>query len=255
MNAYEQDGQFVKVNGITLHYALEGDEQKPLLALVNMASHNLTCWEVVMDELLKQYRVLRFDIRGTGKSGWGTDTEFNFSQYADDLAGIMDALSLPRAFVLGVAYGARTVAQFARRHPDKLTGMGLCDVSLTPPVEQSGQRELGAKAKDLLLKAGEPAPQPQKYWRFYEDRSAALKTHTAHEGEEDMSEKLGDLKVPALIVCGRQDMNLPEAERIAAHIPGADFQIMEMTGHSSPFYRPELFAEIVVKFSQKLAGL
>ncbi|MBT7540254.1 MAG: alpha/beta fold hydrolase [Gammaproteobacteria bacterium] len=254
MNAYEQSQSFAEINNISLHYSLEGDEKKPLLALINMASHNLTCWEVVLNGLLEHFRVLRFDIRGTGRSGWGADTDFTFSQYADDLAGLMDALSLPPAFVLGVAYGARTAARFALQHPEKLTGLALFDVSLTPPVEQTGQRELGAQARAMLEKAGEPAVELQKYWRFYENRDAAFKTHTAHQGEADMSEKLGGLEVPVLVVCGRQDMNLAEAQRIADNIPGADFRIMEMTGHSSPFYRPGLFARIVIEFKTRLVG-
>ena len=71
MNAYEQSQSFAEINNISLHYSLEGDEKKPLLALINMASHNLTCWEVVLNGLLEHFRVLRFDIRGTGRSGWG----------------------------------------------------------------------------------------------------------------------------------------------------------------------------------------
>lgn len=252
MNKYEQSNTFITVNNVKFHYALEGDAKKPLLALVNMASHNLTCWEQVLDNLLDHYQVLRFDIRGTGKSGWDADENFTFSQYADDLADIMNALNLPKAFVLGVAYGARTAARFALRHPDKLSGLGLFDVSLTPPVEQTGQRELGAEARRLLAEAGEPTVTQQKYWRFYENRDAALKTHTAHTGEQDTSEMLGHLKVPVLVACGRQDMNLDEATRIAGHIPNAQFDIMEMTGHSSPFYRPGLFASLVNGFQHKL---
>jgi len=252
MNNYERGESFMSAGGITLHYALEGDADKPILALINMASHNLTCWEVVLDGLLKQYRVLRFDIRGTGKSDWGENDEFTFSQYADDLAGIMDVLNLPTAFVLGVAYGARTAARFALRHPGKLTGLGLFDVSLTPPVGQPGQRELGVEARRLLAEAGEPAVVTEKYWRFYEDREAALKTHTAHTGEEDTSEMLGHLEAPVLVACGRQDMNLDEATRIARHIPGSEFHIMEMTGHGSPFFRPALFNALVTGFKDKL---
>ena len=121
-------------------------------------------------------------------------------------------------------------------------------------MEQTGQRELGAQARAMLEKAGEPAVELQKYWRFYENRDAAFKTHTAHQGEADMSEKLGGLEVPVLVVCGRQDMNLAEAQRIADNIPGADFRIMEMTGHSSPFYRPGLFTRIVVEFKTRLVS-
>jgi 3-oxoadipate enol-lactonase len=245
MNPYESSAQLQNIDGIMFHYALQGDAEKPLLALVNPASQNLTCWEVVLDDLLKHFQVLRFDIRGTGKSGWGADDEFTFSQYADDLAALMDSLGLSKAFVLGVAYGARTAAQFALRHEDKLSALGLFDVALTPPVVQTGQHALGEQARVLLAEAGEEMPERQKYWRFYENRDAALLAHTAHEHEPDTSALLGHLKVPALIVCGRQDMNLAEAQRIAAAMPGSEFHLMEMTGHGSLFFRPKMFVELV----------
>jgi 3-oxoadipate enol-lactonase len=250
--SYQQSNQSLIANGVEFHYALDGDISKPVLALVNMASVNLTAWEPVLTSLLKSYRILRFDIRGTGKSAWGEDDEFTFAQYADDLAAIMDVLHIPKALVLGVAYGARTAAQFALRHEDKLTGLALFDVALTPPVEQSEQKSLAAEARRLLLEAKEPVIEPKKSWRFYENRDAAFNAHTAHLHEPDTSEMLGDLKVPVLVACGRQDMNLAEAKRIANAIPGGKFELMEMTGHGSPFFRPELFAKIVNDFNSKL---
>ena len=84
---------------------------------------------------------------------------------------------------------------------------------------------------------------------FSEYRDAALKAHTAHEKELDTKDMLADLQVPVLIACGRQDMNLAEAQRIAASIPGADCHIMEMTGHGSPFFRPGLFVQLVTGFA------
>ena len=251
-DSYNQSNQTIAVNGIELHYALDGEPDKPLLALVNMASHNLTCWEGVLDALLRHHRVLRFDIRGTGKSGWGADEQFTFSQYADDLAGLMDALALDRAFVLGVAYGARTAARFALHHPERLNALGLFDVSLIPPVEQGGQRALGAEARKLLEAAGTPAPDPKKSWRFYEDREAARKAHTAHEREPDITPDMAQVSAPTLVVCGRQDQNLGEAERIADVMPNARFEVMEMTGHGSPFFRPDLFAQLINDFSETL---
>jgi 3-oxoadipate enol-lactonase len=245
---YDLSQKFVTANGIQFHYACDGEPDKPVLALINMASANLTTWEPVMEELLPHFRILRFDIRGTGKSGWGEGNEFTFSQYADDLSAIMDALEIPQAFVLGVAYGARTAAQFALRHETKLLALGLFDVALTPPVEQTGQRELGAEARRLLEEAGEPAVAFRKSWRWYEDRDAALQAHTAHKNEVDTSTMLGHLTVPVLIACGRQDMNLKEAQRIAGAIEHSEFHLMEMTGHGSPFFRPALFAKIVTDF-------
>lgn len=249
-DTYAQSNRFVEANGLTFHVALDGDTDRPALALINMASHNLTCWEPVLDGLVDHFRVLRFDIRGTGKSSWGDDEAFTFSQYADDLAAIMDAVGMPRAFVVGVAYGARTAARFALRHGDRLTGLGLFDVALTPPVEQTGQRALGEEARRLLEDAGETAVTPRKYWRYYEDREAARKAHTAHQHEEDATQLLGTVTAPVLVACGRQDMNLPEAQRIAEAIPGSTFRLMEMTGHGSPFFRPALFVELLREFAE-----
>jgi 3-oxoadipate enol-lactonase len=104
----------------------------------------------------------------------------------------------------------------------------------------------------LLYEAGECEIEAKKSWRFYENRDAAFKAHTAHQHESDTSEMLGSLKVPVLVACGRQDMNLDEAQRIANAIPYGRFELMEMTGHGSPFYRPELFASIVNNFKSEL---
>ena len=248
MNSFEKGYEFLEVNGIQIHYSLEGDENNPTLVLINMASHNLTSWEIVIDDFLSEFQILRFDGRGTGLSSFGKDEGFNFSQYADDLAELMSSLSINKAFVLGIAYGARTAAQFALRHPDKLTSLALCDVSLSQPVNQTEQGNLGNKARDMLREAGEPIVEYKKYWRFYKDKDAALKFHTAHLKEKDITTEMSEVSVPSLIACGRQDMNLNEAEKISNNIPNSKFEIMEMTGHASIFFRPKLFTQIVKKF-------
>ena len=249
---YDDVRHFVEVDGVRLHYDLTGNTDHPVLALVNMASHNLTCWELILDQLHQFAQVLRFDIRGTGRSTWGDDDSFTFSRYADDLAGVMDACGIEKATVVGIAYGARTAARFAERHEDRLAALGLFDVSLLPPVDQSDQGKLGEQARALLREAGEPLVERQKYWRFYENREAAARVHTAHQHEGDLSEQLGHLTAPVLVACGRQDMNLEEAGRIARHIPSATFQVMEMTGHGSLFYRPSLVARHIRELIQRL---
>jgi 3-oxoadipate enol-lactonase len=97
-----------------------------------------------------------------------------------------------------------------------------------------------------------PEAVPKKSWRFYENRDAAFNAHTAHQLEPDTSEMLGNIKVPVLVACGRQDMNLPEARRIANAISGGKFELMEMTGHGSTFYRPALFASMLNNFKHQL---
>lgn len=106
----------------------------------------------------------------------------------------------------------------------------------------------------MLKEAGEQEVAVRKSWRFYENRDAALAAHTAHEKEPDTSEMLGHLQVPVLVVCGRQDMNLEEAQRIAKAIPGSRFTLMEMTGHGSLLFRPGLFAQIINDFKGEIVA-
>ena len=63
---------------------------------------------------------------------------------------------------------------------------------------------------------------------------------------------IGAITAPTLVACGEQDMNLSAARHIAAQIPGAKFAAMPMTGHGSPFYRPDLFAQLITDFQTSL---
>jgi len=55
------------------------------------------------------------------------------------------------------------------------------------------------------------------------------------------------------VVCGRQDENLTQAERIAGLIPDARLEIMEMTGHGSVLSRPPLFGRLLADFAREAA--
>ena len=115
---------------------------------------------------------------------------------------------------MGVAYGARTAAAFALRHPGRLAGLALFDVSLTPPVDQKRQSVLGEAARAALEAAGQSPAPAERYWRFYEDRASADATHRAHEGAPDLTEPLGAVQAPTLVACGAYDENLkPSALR------------------------------------------
>ncbi len=242
---YHTLGSLAPVGDVQLNYVLEGDPHKPLLALIPMARHNLTMWERLMPDLLSQFRVLRFDLRGMGRSTGGAPEGYCFEQYADDLAGLLTHCELGSAIVVGVAYGARTAAAFALRHPGRLAGLALFDVSLTPPVDQRRQGVLGEAARAALAAAGQSPAPAERYWRFYEDRESADAMHRAHEGAPDLTEPLGAVQAPTLIACGAYDENLKEAQRIAAWVPPARFHLMPMTGHGSPVYRPAYVAALL----------
>ncbi|NWG46969.1 MAG: alpha/beta fold hydrolase [Alphaproteobacteria bacterium] len=240
---------FAELNGVRIHYRLDGPEDGEPLALVNMGSSNLQSWTPVMDDLARTFRVLRHDIRGTGRSGGGPAEGYTFPQYADDLAALMDHLSIPRAFVMGLAYGARTAGQFALRHPGRLTRIAFFDVAFTPPVEREAREAKGREAAALLAEAGERMVESQKAWFWHDVKENAAAVHTAHLTEPDITERLATLAVPCLVACGRQDLNLAQAERVANTIPGAAFHVIERCGHGSILFQPKVVSRLLLEFA------
>ena len=241
--------QNLSIHGVRLRVAVDGDPGATPLALLNGAYSNLESWTPVMARLLERFRVIRHDWRGTGRSTGGARADYSFPRYADDLAAILDHLAVPSAIVCGLAYGARTAARFALRHPHRVQRLALFDVSLDQPVDQALQREGNAKAKALRDAAGLPAVARDPAWFEHDHQKEALRSLTAHRHQPDPTGELAHLDIPTLVACGRQDVNLPEATRIAHTLPHARFEILEMAGHGSLFSRPDLVAQLLIDFA------
>jgi 3-oxoadipate enol-lactonase len=240
--------QMIDVRGVSLRVATDGDRSGPALALVNGAFSNLGVWTPALEQLAARFFVVRHDWRGTGRSSGGPRAQYTFPDYADDLAAILDALAVERALVWGMAYGARTAARFALRHPARTALLALYDVSLGPPVDQALQRAGNAEAKRLRALAGLVSVETDPSWYEHADRREALRSLTAHERVPDPTEELRAVRIPTLVACGRQDVNLSEAQRIAGLLPDAELHVMEMTGHGSVLSRPELCVQLLCDF-------
>jgi 3-oxoadipate enol-lactonase len=238
-------------DGVSLRAALDGSPDSPPLALVNGAFLNLRSWTPVIDALSARFHVLRHDWRGTGASDKGPRASYAFPQYADDLLALLDHFGMERPLVCGMAYGARTAARFALRHPERASLLALYDVSLDQPVDQALQAKGNEEAFRLREQAGLVSPRMDPAWRAHADAREALRTMTAHRDQPDPTPELARLTQPTLVACGRQDVNLGEAQRIASILPNAELRIMEMTGHGSVLSRPDLVVELLVTFAER----
>ena len=238
----------IEVRGVSLRVATDGEPTRPALVLINGAFSNFGVWTPAMPLLTDRFFVVRHDWRGTGQSSGGPRASYTFVDYADDLAALLDALGVARAIVWGMAYGARVAARFALRQPERTALLALYDVSLAAPVDQALQRAGNAEAKRLREQAGLPSVTVDRSWYEHADTREAMRSTTAHERFPDPTDELRALHIPTLIACGRQDVNLPEAERIAALMPDAELHVMEMTGHGSVLSRPALCVELLCDF-------
>lgn len=241
----------VRVGGVDLRVKVDGVEAGPPLALINVARSNLGVFEPMMAALGEAHRVIRHDWRGTGRSGAGERADYVFERYADDLAAILDAVDVERAVICGCAFGARIAARFAIRHPDRTSLLALYDVSLAPPADQGRQRELMLEARRLRDEAGLPHRRLDRSCFVHDAEKEALRSLTAGRGLPDPTPEMATVRIPTLVVCGRQDENLTQAQRIAGLMPDCELQVMEMTSHPAVMSRPDLAAELLLDFVKR----
>lgn len=121
-------------NGLQHYYELAG--KGPALVFIHGAFGDAGLWEPQWRKFTTEYRVLRYDLRGHGRTGSSDLDQYTMATYADDLLALMDALGIEKAVVCGLSWGGGIAQVFAVRNPDRLDGLVLAgstvSMSLTP---------------------------------------------------------------------------------------------------------------------------
>jgi pimeloyl-ACP methyl ester carboxylesterase len=252
-----------KSNGIELEYDTFGDRDGSPLLLIGGLGTQLITWDEEFCELLagRGFHVIRFDNRDAGLSTWmdGGD-EYTLDEMAADTVGLLDALDIPAAHVVGASMGGFIAQLIALEHPDRvltLTSMisgpnGEDQVQPTPeamallmtPVPESREQRinLGLRSKEALLGPADPfdAGYERERVEMAVDRAyhpagfvrhlRAITCATSRLG------RLSSLRVPTLVVHGDADILVPveNGRRVAAAIPGARLLEIPGMGHDVP---------------------
>src|SRR5215831_2832950 len=112
----------VKANGITMHYEQEGTGE-PLVLIPYLAADN-ACYAFQVADYAKQFTCISVDLRGSGVSDKPAGT-YTTELYADDVAGLMEAIGVERAHVMGLSLGASTGMWLAAKYPGKVKSLSL----------------------------------------------------------------------------------------------------------------------------------
>lgn len=107
--------EYVRTNGIRVHYYRTGGSKPPLLLLHGITDSGL-CWSRVAKALENDYDIIMPDARGHGFSD-GPETGFSIEILAEDVVGLIEALQLQRPYILGHSMGGSTTTALAARHP------------------------------------------------------------------------------------------------------------------------------------------
>lgn len=254
------------VNGTRLYYDTAG--HGPAVVLVHGGLVDSRQWDDQMAPLSKRFRVVRYDLRGYGKS---QEPSGAFS-HVEDLRALLDYLKIDRATVIGLSLGGMVAADFALENPARVqrlvfVGSGLRgDVQPTDEKSlrayQVGGREGAAKYFEAFLDAdllagvrNRPAALERMRRMMIEnfDALAYLGPGKIIYPAAPTIERLGDIRVPTLVVIGSLDglalRNI--ADTMAQKIPGARKVVIDGASHHPPVETPHEFNRILLDFLQK----
>src|SRR5690242_2986509 len=252
-----------KSNGIELEYDTIGDPGGAPVLLISGLGVQMIGWDEEFCELLasRGLYVIRFDNRDVGLSTWMDDgATYTLDDMAADAAGLLRALNIPAAHIVGASMGGFIAQLVALDHPDRvlsLTSMisgpnGRDQVQPTPeaiallltpvPATREERIELGVRSKQQLL--GPADPFDESYERAASSAPVDRASHPdLFVGQSQVIAsapsrlaRLAELRVPTLVVHGDADILVPveNGRLVAAAIPGARLLEIEGMGHDVP---------------------
>jgi pimeloyl-ACP methyl ester carboxylesterase len=255
------------VNGVDIAYDDEGRGSPVVLLHAGIADR--TMWDDAAPMLAESYRVVRPDLRGYGETPL-PDGPF---VYAADVAGLLEALGIQRAHVVGVSMGGHVALDLALAHPELvdrlvLVGSGIDgwehDTTLTAAWAEEEEAWERGDLDDVAwinvrtwldgpTRSEDDVPQALRR-RVFEMQRAALEYENPNATggwlTPSRRERLGDVAPPTLVLVGALDQK--DFRRIsrflADEIPDAQFEELPGVAHLPPLERPEAFARTVIGF-------
>lgn len=260
--------QTLAINGVTLHYRLDGPSHLPLLVFSNSLGTDLRVWEPLLPLLAGRYRFLRYDKRGHGLSSC-PPAPYAIDDHVGDLAGLLDALGLSQVDLCGLSVGGIIAQGVAARRPELVSRLILCDTAHRIGPRDAWEQRIAAirdggieaVAEAVLERWFSPAfrhhhPTELALWRH-------MLTRTPVEGyvgtcaairDADLTDSSARLTQPALCLVGDQDGATPPAlvESLAGLLPRGRFEVIANAGHLPCVEQPAALAALIGDF---LAGL
>ena len=264
----------ISVNDFDLSYDDVGEGTIPVIFLHGFP-FDKTMWGLQLEFFKFSYRLIACDIRGFGKS---TDeyTPLSIDLFTDDLIKFMEKLQIEKAIVCGLSMGGYIALNAVKRFPCKFEALVLSDTQCIG--ETAGGKEKRYKVIEDIRENG-AAKFNEGFIKnvFHPDSLVNKKEIVDQLGEvvfansqdiiiqglmalaerPETCSSLGEIKIPTLIICGREDLVTPlaQSESMNAAIKGSKLQIIENAGHVSNLEQPHDFAKYLSGFLARLIGV
>ncbi|WP_158813067.1 alpha/beta fold hydrolase [Methylocapsa sp. S129] len=259
------DLNFVTVgDGTRIAYRLEGEANKPVLALSNSIGTTLRMWDMQIEDLSKHFRVLRYDFRGHGASSVPVGA-YSLDRLGRDMIELLDALSIERAHFLGLSLGG-FVGQWLGVHaperidrlilsntssylgPARLFDERIAAVLQAPDMSETAEMFLGNWFPAPMLTGKAPVVEKFRAMLQAIDRHGLAGLYAAVR-DADLRRTIALISRPTLVIAGEHDTvtALSHSELIAATLPGAKLVVLPAV-HLSNVEYPAEFMEAALGF-------
>ncbi|HSP97979.1 MAG TPA: alpha/beta fold hydrolase [Candidatus Dormibacteraeota bacterium] len=267
-------------NGIEVYYEEQGSGD-PLLLIMGLAGDSIA-WMFQREAFAARYRTIVFDNRGVGRTSKPAGP-YTIAQMAADAVGVLDALDIADAHVVGVSMGGMIAQELALRHPQRVRGLVLgCtyarpDSGVTATFDESlaffggtkgpnGEIQVDLSNLDPMAFIGRLLPltfSPQfimtelpKLMQVFSGVMqhgfdlGAIMAQVAATQAHDTVDRLEQINAPTLVLTGDSDQLIPpsNSDVIAARIPGAQLKKLPGGSHGFNFETPEAFNAAVLEF-------
>lgn len=237
-----------QINGISMHYRVDGDAAKPVIVLHHPLAANLTIWDELTEMLARDYRIVRFDARGHGQTEVAK-APYDFATLSTDVVALLDHLGLDRVHFLGLSMGGMVGQFLGLEHAKRFKTLQLvATTSRVPPEGRPLWVERVKMAREQGM-AAMPAPSLQRWLTEKNRQNAGLVARmtkmiatTQVEGYAgwcqaietlNVTDRLKGITLPTQVIVGSEDPGTPPAaaEVIHGQIAGSELIVMPAVSH------------------------
>ena len=258
----------MNVNGLFVSYGDAGDHGSPVIIFIHGFPFNRSMWNLQVEALKDNYRLITYDIRGHGNSDTGKE-DFSIDLFVSDLIGLMDALKIDRAILCGLSMGGYIALNAVEKYKKRFDALILADTQCVGDTQEAKEKRV--KAIESIRKNGVEKYAGESIKNLFASESFIIRKKDVADVREmivktseqslcstlhalsvrkETCHVLSEIKVPVLIIVGNEDIITPPAAARFMHekIKGSLLKIIEHAGHLSNLENPEEFNLQLKKF-------
>ncbi|TXS92013.1 alpha/beta hydrolase [Parahaliea maris] len=271
----DAESRYLTVGDMQIHYKDEGPRDAPVLMMVHGSESSLRTWDVITDDLVDRYRIIRFDIPSYGLSNGASDSDVETIVPTDIPVALLDHLKVDRVTFVGVSSGGTMGMYLAARRPDMVERLIISNTPSDPVV--TDHLVMPQSFIDATARARATGFQDEEFWNeflsYFSGEADRISQQTRTEYYDfsrrtpekhliAMIARIGDGKqakiemkkvvAPTLLIWGTADPLLPEAAAVAVARYLENSQIsrtlMPDVGHYPPLEVPHRFAQLIAAY-------